>query len=134
MMIKLTTLCTAVLLGFGSAVLAQNSKPALNAAPENPVAATTNETTENEEKGTDPETVKAAVLPRLSYQMEMGASVGSGRYGYSATYLRPTAYYNINNRFRAFTSLTYLNINGLGSGYSEDTNRQAFGSQHYILE
>ncbi|WP_299818892.1 hypothetical protein [uncultured Pontibacter sp.] len=95
----------AVSLLWAGQVAAQDVKPSLDAAPvptttATPTAATVTPETELKAK-------PAWAGPKLSYSLSAGASFSSG-FG-SATYLEPSVRYQVSNRFRVNTSLTYIN-------------------------
>ncbi|MEJ8801428.1 hypothetical protein [Pontibacter sp. H249] len=85
---------------------AQDTKQSLDAVPMPAVTATPAAAV------TAPETeVKAKPAwtgPKLSYSLSAGASFSNG-FG-SATYLEPSVRYQVSNRFRVNTSLTYVNV------------------------
>ena len=57
--------------------------------------------------------------PRVSYHLDAGMQF-AGRYG-SASYLSPTATYQLTNRLRLFTGLTFLRTqSNFGYGYTGD--------------
>jgi hypothetical protein len=86
--------------------MAQESKASLDAVP---ISTNTNALPPLSES--DKAEIKAKPAwsgPRLSYTMSMGASFSNG-FG-SATYIEPTARYQVSNRFRVNASMAYINV------------------------
>ncbi|GAB3200302.1 hypothetical protein ABID22_003549 [Pontibacter aydingkolensis] len=110
---------------------AQDVKPNLNAAPV-PAATTAPVTTAAQE--TEAKAKPSWSGPKLSYGLSAGASFSSG-FG-SATYLEPTVRYQVSNRFRVNTSLTYINAMPYStSAVNPEGNTVVYrnnGSSHYI--
>ena len=101
----LRTILAVSLLWAGQAA-AQDTKQSLDAVPVpattvTPAAAATSPETEVKAK-------PAWTGPKLSYGLSAGASFSNG-FG-SATYLEPSVRYQVSNRFRVNTSLTYVNV------------------------
>ncbi|GAA4380461.1 hypothetical protein GCM10023186_18890 [Hymenobacter koreensis] len=73
--------------------------------------------------------------PRVSYSLTAGSTF-AGRFG-SATYLSPTANYQLTNRLRVFGGLTYLRaIPGVASPMAPGEGRAAglaTGTSHFLL-
>ncbi|WP_133273692.1 hypothetical protein [Hymenobacter radiodurans] len=72
---------------------------------------------------------------RVSYNLDAGATF-AGRYG-SATYLSPTASYQVNNRLRLFTGLTFLRMLP-GAVYSRSSDNllatTPMVTNHYLMQ
>ncbi|QIL78093.1 hypothetical protein G7064_17140 [Hymenobacter sp. HDW8] len=72
---------------------------------------------------------------RVSYNLSAGATF-AGRFG-SATYLSPTASYQVNNRLRLFTGLTYLRVLP-GSVYARSSDNllatTPMVTNHYLVQ
>ncbi|WP_188815205.1 hypothetical protein [Hymenobacter cavernae] len=73
--------------------------------------------------------------PRVSYHLDAGMQF-AGRYG-SASYLSPTATYQVSNRFRLFTGLTYVRTqSSFGYAYNPSTDKPlspSFNATNHLL-
>ncbi|KAA9339329.1 hypothetical protein F0P96_01505 [Hymenobacter busanensis] len=72
--------------------------------------------------------------PRVSYGLSAGATF-AGRYG-SATYLSPTATYQLGNRLQLFGGITYLRTmpGAVFPGAGEAGRAVQAGTNHYLLQ
>lgn len=127
----LRTILAVSLLWAGQAT-AQNTKPSLNAAPV--PAATAAPATTIVAQETEVKAKPAWTGPKLSYGLSAGASFSNG-FG-SATYLEPSVRYQVSNRFRVNTSLTYINVMPYSSSaVNPEGNTVVYrnnGGSHYI--
>ena len=73
--------------------------------------------------------------PRVSYHLDAGMQF-AGHYG-SSSYLSPTATYQLSNRFRLFTGLTYLRTqSNFGYAYNPSTDKPlapSFNATNHLL-
>ncbi|WP_261990312.1 hypothetical protein [Hymenobacter sp. BT188] len=80
-------------------------------------------------------TTPSLLRSRVSYNLSAGATF-AGRFG-SATYLSPTASYQVNNRLRLFTGLTYLRVLP-GSVYARSSDNvlatTPMVTNHYLVQ
>ena len=82
-----------------------------------------------------PTTNATPVAPRLSYNLNLGASYDS--YFGASTYIQPTARYQISDRFRGYASFTFVNT--MPQNYAVATTeggtmmRRTQGNQQYIV-
>lgn len=126
-------LLSAALL-YGSQALAQStSKPVLDSAPV-PAAAQAPAVQQPEvQQAQAPKPAWSG--PRLQYGFGAGASFSSG-FG-SATYVEPSARYQVSNRFRVNVGMTYLNVLPYQSTSSTPEGSTVVyrhsGGSHYIV-
>ena len=123
----LRTILAVSLLWAGNAA-AQDTKQSIDAAPV--PATTTTPVVQQAEANAKP----AWTGPKLSYGLSAGASFSNG-FG-SATYLEPSVRYQVSNRFRVNTSLSYINVMPYSSSMvGPEGNTVVYrnnGSSHYI--
>lgn len=109
----------------------RQTKPSLDAAPV-PAEKEKTKTILTQEQQAKP----TALLPapsRFSYGLSLGSSFGTG---FGATYVEPSVRYQVNDRFKVFGSLTYLNMMPqqylVNSAEGGGILRHTSGSNHYI--
>ena len=120
----------AVSLLWAAQASAQDVKPSLNAAPVPEATIAPATVVQQETAAAKP----AWTGPKLSYGLSAGASFSNG-FG-SATYLEPSVRYQVSNRFRVNTSLSYINVMPHNSSMvGPEGNTVVYrnnGSSHYI--
>lgn len=76
-----------------------------------------------------------ATVPRLNYNLEVGASYNS--YFGASTYVKPTARYQISDKFRGYASFTYVHNmpqnSVVGTTEGGTMLRRTNGQQQYIV-
>lgn len=121
-----TTFLAIGLLFTGSAMAQSGSKQQIDATPT--VAAAT------DTKVTEETAASVLEMPRLSYNLSVGAMYNS-HFG-ASSYIQPTARYQISNRFRAHASFMFVST--MPFDYTTSTPeggtvvRRSNGQQHYI--
>lgn len=127
MKILATTFVAFSLLLSGSAFAQSGTKQQLEVKP--------SITTTAEVKATEDAAPSLLATPRLSYNLNVGASYNT-HFG-ASSYIQPTARYQVSNRFRAHASFMFVNtmpqVNTTSTAEGGSVVRRSTGQQHYMV-
>ena len=127
MKIVATTFIAFSLFLSGSAMAQSGAKQQIDATPSVMLS--------SDNKASEQTEASVAKMPRLSYDFSVGAMYNT-QFG-ASSYIKPTARYQISNRFRAHASFTFVNT--MPYSYAQATPeggtvmRRSSGQQHYIV-